>query len=79
MPIGRCHKSMILSLLWSRHWGLLVIEDTITFLNQLATRLRLQSEDPLEYLKLCQQISVCTQNFNCAYVLGCCTLVNSVP
>ena len=50
-------------------------EDTITFLHQLASHFRLKSKDHLEYQKLCQQISVCIQNYNCASILGCCSLI----
>ena len=47
----------------------------IDFFHQLAARMRSISHDPLEYLKLCQRIHVCIQNFNCASILGCCSLV----
>ena len=43
------------------------------FFHQLAARIRSVSNDPLEYLKLCQRISICIQNFNCASILGCCS------
>ena len=45
----------------------------IGFFHQLAARIRSISNDPLEYLKLCQRISICIQNFNCASILGCCS------
>ena len=48
-------------------------KDAIDFLHQLASRMRSQSKDPLEYLKLCQRLSVCIQNFNCVSILGCCS------
>ena len=46
-------------------------KDALNFLHQLALRIRSSSHDPLEYLKLCQKISVCIQNYNCASILGC--------
>ena len=48
--------------------------DTLDFIHDLAKRARLISSDPLSYLKLCQQISVCIQNFNAVSVLGCCSV-----
>ena len=48
--------------------------DALDFIHDLAKRARLISSDPLSYLKLCQQISVCIQNFNAVSVLGCCSV-----
>ena len=50
-------------------------EDTIAFLHELANRIRSQTHDPLQYIKLCQRVSICVQNFNCASIMGCCTLI----
>jgi hypothetical protein len=50
-------------------------EDTIAFLHELANRIRSQTHDPLQYIKLCQRLSICVQNFNCASIMGCCTLI----
>ena len=46
--------------------------DALDFIHDLAKRVRLISSDPLSYLKLCQQIGVCIQNFNAVSALGCC-------
>ena len=53
-------------------------EDTIAFLHQVASCIQAISKDPLEYLKLSQRFRVCTQNFNSASILGCCTLVDII-
>ena len=50
-------------------------EDTIAFLHELANRIRSQTHDPLQYIKLCRRLSICVQNFNCASIMGCCTLI----
>ena len=50
-------------------------EDTIAFLHELANRIRSQTHDPFQYIKLCQRLSICVQNFNCASIMGCCTLI----
>ena len=47
-------------------------EDALYFIKEVAKRSRSITKDPLSYLKLCQQISVCIQNFNAASILGCC-------
>ena len=47
-------------------------KDALGFITDIARRSRALTKDPLSYLKLCQQISVCIQNFNCASILGCC-------
>ena len=46
-------------------------KDAVTFLHQLTSRMKSISHDPLEYLKLCQKVSICIQNYNCASILGC--------
>ena len=46
--------------------------DALDFLSNIARRSKSLTKDPLTYLKLCQQISVCVQNFNCASIMGCC-------
>ena len=48
--------------------------DALDFIHDLAKCTRLISSDPLSYLKLCQQVSVCIQNFNAVSVLGCCSV-----
>ena len=49
-------------------------QDALDFVYDLAKRCRRLSYDPLSYLKLCQRISVCIQNFNAISILGCCTV-----
>ena len=51
-------------------------QDALDFFHDLAnrTRTRTLTNDPLAYLKLCQRISVCIQNYNTTSILGCCTL-----
>ena len=46
-------------------------QDALEFVSDLARRSRLITNDPLSYLKICQQISVCIQNFNTISILGC--------
>ena len=46
-------------------------KEALMFVHDLANCIRSVSNDPLEYLRLCQRISVCIQNFNCASILGC--------
>ena len=46
--------------------------DALDFLTNIARWSKSVTKDPLTYLKLCQQISVCVQNFNCASIMGCC-------
>ena len=43
----------------------------LEFVSDLARRSRLITNDPLSYLIICQQISVCIQNFNTISILGC--------
>ena len=44
-------------------------EDTVAFLHELANRIRSQTHDPLQYIKICQRFSICVQNFNCASIM----------
>ena len=44
--------------------------DAAMFFRDLANRSRTQTDDSQAYLKLCQQISVTVQRFNCTAVLG---------
>ena len=44
--------------------------DAAMFFRDLANRSRTQTGDSQAYLKLCQQISVTVQRFNCTAVLG---------
>ena len=66
--IGQTHIFVPVAVETSRALG----KDALNFLHQLAVRIRSSSHDPLEYLKLCQKISICIQNYNCASILGCC-------
>jgi hypothetical protein len=45
--------------------------DTRLLIKEIARRSRLVTHDQLSYIKLCQRISICIQNFNCASILGC--------
>ena len=45
-------------------------DESLSFLHQLASRIRSVTKDPLEYLKLSQRISVCIENFNS--IIQCC-------
>ena len=47
-------------------------DHSLSFLHQLASRIRSITKDPLEYLKISQRISVCIQNFNCLSIIQCC-------
>ena len=49
-------------------------QDALDFFHDLANRTHTLTNDPLAYLKLCQRISVCIQNYNTTSILGCCTL-----
>ena len=49
-------------------------QDALDFFYDLAQRSRCITHDPLTYLKLCQKISVCMQNFNAVSINGCCTV-----
>ena len=49
-------------------------QDALDFFYDLAQRSRCIMHDPLTYLKLCQKISVCMQNFNAVSINGCCTV-----
>ena len=44
-------------------------KDALNFIREVAKRSRNITKDPLSYLKLCQQISVCIQFFNTASIL----------
>ena len=46
-------------------------KDALTLIKDIAHRSRLITHDQLSYLKLCQRLSICIQNFNCASILGC--------
>ena len=46
-------------------------KEALKFVHGLASRIRSVSNYPLEYLRFCQRISACIQNFNCASILGC--------
>ena len=46
-------------------------QDALEFVSDLARRSRLITNDPLSHLKICQQISVCIQNFNTISILLC--------
>ena len=46
-------------------------QDALDFIGDLAKRIRQISHDPLSYLKICQRISMCIQNFNAVSILGC--------
>ena len=46
-------------------------QDALDFICDVAKRSRLITNDPLSYLKICQHISVCIQNFNAMSFLGC--------
>ena len=46
-------------------------QDALNFIGDLAKRIRQISHDPLSYLKICQRISICIQNFNADSFLGC--------
>ena len=46
-------------------------KDALLLTKEIARRSRLVTYDQLSYLKLCQHLSVCIQNFNCASILGC--------
>ena len=46
-------------------------QDALDFIHDVAKRSRLITSDPLSYLKICQCISVCIQNFNAMSILGC--------
>ena len=81
--VGECaatRKRSIYSTLSSSHIVLPVAfetsgvfgSDALQFVREIATRSRYVTKNPLAYLKLCQQISVCIQNFNSACIMGCC-------
>ena len=45
-------------------------EDALEFVSDMP-RSHLITNDPLSYLKICQQISVCIRKFNTISILGC--------
>ena len=47
-------------------------QDALGFFHKLSRRSRLLTNDPLSYLKLCQRISVCMQNYNAVSIKGSC-------
>ena len=47
-------------------------QDAPDFFHELSRRSRLLTNDPLSYLKLCQRISVCMQNYNAVSIKGSC-------
>ena len=46
-------------------------KDALDFLSELGRRTRLKTKDPLSYLKLCQNLSMCIQRFDTVFILGC--------
>ena len=48
--------------------------EALAFFKDIGYRMRSKTQDPQSFLHLCQQISVCIQQFNSVSVLGSCSM-----